>query len=185
MAAGSLLMAAAMMFPLLIPAARHAAFRSRWARRHRAIGGVLIGYLGVWTLATFAAALALGGAGGAQSDPHHRLAALGLMAAAAWQLTPAKRAALRTCHRSVPLAPDGWRADASCLRYGVSLGGNCVLSCWALMLCPMLAGQSLVLMAGGGAMAFAERLHLEPPLRLSASVLAAAAALWMLTHLMN
>ncbi len=35
-----------------------------------------------------------------------------LAAAAAWQLTPAKRRALRGCHRSVPLPPRGWRAEA-------------------------------------------------------------------------
>src|SRR5688500_2344428 len=43
-----LLMTVAMMTPLVLGAVRIAAHRSLWARRHRAIGLFLTGYLSLW-----------------------------------------------------------------------------------------------------------------------------------------
>ena len=57
-----------------------------------------------------------------------------LAIATIWQLTPWKRAGELACHRTIPLAPMGLRADLDCLRYGATNAVNCLLACWALML---------------------------------------------------
>jgi predicted metal-binding membrane protein len=83
--------------------------------------------------------------------------AAGFAAAALWQLTPVKRWALRACHRAMPLAPQGWRAEMDCLRYGSTMGGYCLASCGVLMLACSLAGHSLPAMLGAAALGVVER----------------------------
>ena len=90
------------------------------------------------------------------------LGGCGFAIAAVWQLAPIRLRALRACHRSVPLAPRGWRADADCLRFGWLTGGQCVLSCWALMLACVLAGHTLLAMVGVAAIGVAERYFVQP-----------------------
>ena len=107
--------------------------RSLWYRRDRAIGGFLVSYLGPWLLIGLfasapAAALSLDGRSYLPA-----LAALGFAVAAAWQLTPIRRRALWSCHRTAPLAPHGWRADRDCIRYGWEIGRSGLVSCWAMM----------------------------------------------------
>jgi predicted metal-binding membrane protein len=128
-----LLMVAAMMLPLVIIPVRHVAFRSLWRRRHRAIGGFLIGYIAIWGASGLAALAIL-----AATPESSIVAAVAFAIAALWQLTPWKQQALRACHRTVPLAPHGWRADFGCIRYGALLGRHCMVSCWAVMLASML-----------------------------------------------
>jgi predicted metal-binding membrane protein len=176
-----LLMIGAMMLPVAAPALRHVAFRSFPARRGRAMALFLLGYGAVWLavapiflagglflhLASASALLPLG---------------LALAAAALWQRGAGKRAALRRCHRTVPLPPAGARADAACLGFGLSHGGACLASCWALMLIPAVAGHQAGLMLLASAIGVAERaLPSTRPDRTAAPLGLAAAcclALW-------
>lgn len=138
-------MVAAMMLPRLTYEVRGTAERSLWARRHRAIAGFLTGF-GIPWLGLGIIAVLLRRA----SWPHTYAApALAFAGAALWQLTRMRKRALMECHRSLPLAPKGWRADRDCLRYGSAIGAACVQTCWPLMLGCMLSGHSLIAMAGG------------------------------------
>jgi predicted metal-binding membrane protein len=150
-----LLMAAAMMLPLALPPARHAALNSRWRRRQRASAVFVAAYVTVWLLfglgAVTAATWVHLPAGTAWP------LALTLVVAAGWELTAAKRRCLRACHRTVPLPPDGWKADAACARFGLRYGRSCLGACWALMLPMAIAGHTgLLLMAVLTAIALAE-----------------------------
>ena len=141
---GIIAMVIAMMVPLTITNVRHVAQSSLWRRRHRAIVGFLVGYLTVWlvvqtiiveTWGLLAPLIGWGTAGG-----------VAMVAAALWEIAPSKRQRLRRCHRTVPLAPRGWRADADCARYGVSTAFSCVTMCWALMVAAAAFSHSLVVM---------------------------------------
>jgi predicted metal-binding membrane protein len=125
-----LLMVVAMMFPLVMAQVRQAAFHSLWSRRHRAIGVFLTGYVMPW-LAFGALVILIQG-----ELPIDRWASVivAIVIAAAWQASPSKRRALSDCHRIMPLAPRGWRANWDCLRFGCRIGTACVCACWALML---------------------------------------------------
>lgn len=149
-----LAMAAAMMLPLVWRHAGLIAQRSLWRRRHRAIALFVAAYLAVWFVYGVLAATALRG----------RLLNAGvlLLLAAVWQLTPWKRFALAACHRTIPLAPLGWKADRDCLRYGLRVAGNCLLSCWALMLVCSANHQSLWVMAALTAFVVKERTEERP-----------------------
>lgn len=132
-----ILMAAAMMVPATLPAIRHVSENSfRW-RRLRAMGEFLVSYIAVWSVAGVVALTAvmawhLGSAPSANSTQIPLLASL--LIAAAWQVTPWKRGLLRGCQKSIPLAPHGWKASWSCVRFGSRYGLQCIGSCWALML---------------------------------------------------
>jgi hypothetical protein len=140
------LMVIAMMFPLVITPVRATAERSLWRRRHRAIAEFLAGYVLVWlvvgaiTISVLTALPLVAWLGRGLST------GLGLVLAAAWQLAPARRRALRACHRTAPLAGHGWRADRDCLVYGLTSGGRCVLTCGAMMLACLLSAHSIALM---------------------------------------
>lgn len=124
------LMVVAMMFPLVIGQVRQTAFHSLWSRRHRAIGLFLTGYVVPW-LACGALVILIQD----ELPVDARAAAIIAIAiAVAWQVSPPKRRALRNCHRVMPLAPRGWRASWSCVRFGGQIGAACVCTCWALML---------------------------------------------------
>jgi predicted metal-binding membrane protein len=142
---GVVAMVIAMMVPLTITNVRHVAQSSLWRRRHRAIAGFLVGYLAVWfvvqtiiveTWGLLAPLVGWGTAGG-----------IAMVAAALWEVAPLKRQRLRRCHRTVPLAPRGWRADTDCARYGVSTGFSCVTMCWALMVAATAFSHSLMVMS--------------------------------------
>lgn len=174
---GWLVMTAAMMPPLVVLPVRHVAFRSFRDRRHRAIAEFLAGYLAVWTLAgaVFIPAAIAAAAGGTRQRPV--ILAAGTLAAALWQVTPWKRGALRRCHRMTALAPQGWRADAACLGFGLRAGGSCLASCWALMLVPMLAAHNLAALAAVQAVMLRERYQRQPRSRTATSFLLLGAAL--------
>lgn len=147
----SLAMSAAMMLPLIWGHASLIAQRSLWYRRHRAIALFIGTYLAIWFLYGVLAGMALSSTAGIM-----------LLAAAIWQLTPWKRFALAACHRTVPLAPFGWKADRDCIRYGVHVAGNCLLSCWALMLVCTASHGSLWLMIALTAFVVKERTEERP-----------------------
>ncbi len=141
---GMVAMVIAMMVPLTITNVRHVAQSSLWRRRHRAIAGFLVGFLVVWlvvqtliveTWGLLAPLVGWGTAGG-----------VAMVAAVSWELAPIKRQRLRRCHRTVPLAPRGWRADADCAHYGVTTGFSCVTMCWALMVAAAAFSHSFLVM---------------------------------------
>jgi predicted metal-binding membrane protein len=135
------LMVIAMMLPALLPAVRHVAANTlRW-RRGRATLLFVAAYVSTWTVVGIAICLLSplwAPAAGSM------LAAGALLVAAAWQLTPFKRAALADCHRPVPLPPWGRRADAAVLRFGLLNSTSCVRSCWAMMLAMSLANTGMI-----------------------------------------
>jgi predicted metal-binding membrane protein len=152
------LMVAAMMLPLVTHAVRITADRSLWTRRSRAIGGFLAGYFAPWlVLGIMVAGLRRG------SWAHTYLAAsLAFLVAAFWLGTPVHKRARIACHRTIPLAPQGWQAERDSLRFGGAIGVACVCSCWPLMLACAFAGHSLVAMTGGIMVGYADRWSLRP-----------------------
>jgi predicted metal-binding membrane protein len=163
-----MLMTVAMMLPMVSEHVRLTAERSLWKRRHRAMAGFLVGYLGLWAIPGIALAFV-------PFHPDARAAAIAFAIAAVWQLTPWKRRALVWCHRTMPLAPRGWRADADCIRFGWLIGTRCFLSCWALMLACVMSGHALLATAGLLAIGLAERYVVRDQRLLAAALFVAAA----------
>lgn len=145
-AIGSLVaMTVAMMSPLARPTVRHAALASLWTRRTRSVVVCLGGYLVVWIAAAVVMTLVIQAASGLGIVPV-QVAAAG--AAIAWQFTATKRRQLRRCAQTIPLAPNGWRADYDCARFGALVGSSCVVTCWGYMAVGLTAGHSLPILAG-------------------------------------
>jgi len=165
------LMAAAMMLPLVVLPVRHVAFRSFQERRHRAIAEFVGAYIGVWMVGGLALLPVLIAAEALGPTARPFIAAIGYAVAVAWQLTPFKSGALRRCHRTVPLSPGGWRADAACIQFGLGMGGSCLATCWALMAVPMLSSHGLAAMACIQAITIRERYQRRPRPQTSASML--------------
>jgi predicted metal-binding membrane protein len=164
-----LVMSVAMMVPSAIPAVRGVALTSLRSRRQRAVALFLGSYVAVWVLFGTLAIQAV--------DEVRRLVGVGspallagaLVVAGAWELTPAKRRALRACHLSRPILPRGWRADAGCARAGLLYGRRCVVACWALMVVMVAPGHvSFPLMLLLAAIIGAEKLLVRGP-RLTAA----------------
>jgi predicted metal-binding membrane protein len=151
-----LVMSAAMMLPLSIAPVRHVAFRSYAWRRHRAIGLFVAGYLAVWAAAGAALISIRSFAWSTGADEMYLLAGCILMALG-WQLTPWKAWALRLCHRTVALSPLGLRADLDCLRFGLSSGSSCCVSCWLIMAVLLFGPHGLLPMVGMQMLALFER----------------------------
>jgi hypothetical protein len=151
-------MIAAMMLPLTLAPVRVTAFRSLKARRHRAIVGFLMGYFAPWILLGVPVALFR-----RLSFTHtHGAAAMAFALAALWLWLPARRIALVECHRTMPLAPTGIRADGDCLRFGWLIGIACVITCWPLMVACSLTGHALPAMVGGAIIGALERVGFRP-----------------------
>jgi predicted metal-binding membrane protein len=170
------LMCLAMGPVLALPKLRFVAARSYASRRARAVGGFLAGSLAVWLLAGAGVLpiLLLGGA--LPQAGHATVLASAFVLAALWQLTPAKRSALRRCHRTAALAASGWRADRDCIRFGIDSSFHCVASCWAMMLACMFASHSLATLLLVQGIAMHERAVHAPRLSLYALLLGACAA---------
>jgi predicted metal-binding membrane protein len=130
------LMVTAMMLPTALPAVRHVASNSLRARRPRAMATFAVVYLAIWV--GFGALALLLSPLWSSLDPAAVLTAC-LALAAGWQLTAAKRGALRDCHLPTPLPPRGRRATAGVIRFGARNGLACVRSCWAMMLAMAVA----------------------------------------------
>jgi predicted metal-binding membrane protein len=142
---GTVAMVIAMMLPLTLANVRYVTLYSLWRRRHRAIAAFLVGYLAVWIVVQ---AVIVGGTWGVLAPlvGWETAASVAMVAAVLWEIAPPKRQRLRRCHRTVPLAPRGWRADADCARYGVTTGFSCVTVCWALMVAAAVFSHSLIVM---------------------------------------
>jgi predicted metal-binding membrane protein len=176
-----LVMIMAMMFPMVLTPVRNTAARSLWRRRHRAIGGFLLGYLGPWMVFGIAAAAIMSGLRTQTWLQPAAAAGLGFGLAVLWQTTSMKRRALLACHRTLPIAPNGWRADRDCLRYGWMTGISCLVSCWALMLACVLAGHSIPAMLCATAIGWTERNTARPNQRLLCAII----ALFALTYVIQ
>ncbi len=163
------LMVAAMMFPMVLESVRSIAARSLWRRRQRAILEFLVGYVALWTLFGIVATAAFSALQARFALELTYTAALGLGIAVVWQLMPAKRRAILACHRTLPIAPTGWRADRDCLRSGWMVGVSCMVSCWALMLACVLSGHSIPVMFCAMAIGWTERHRPRPNQRLLCS----------------
>lgn len=168
------LMVLAMMLPVIVPSLRTVAFRSLWRRRHRAVAGFLAGYLAAWGLAGLAVCVLLAAAPVPREWQAGAVAAAFVLAAG-WQWTRLKRRALVACHRTMPLAPSGPRADRDCVAFGWRIGGSCCLGCWALMVACTLAGHSTLALAACGGIGLAERYSWRPNTKLLAAGILALA----------
>src|SRR5438105_5652245 len=132
------LMMAAMMLPSLVPAGRVVADVA--ARTDRRLGRFAVltfatGYLAVWLAVGLAGAgvLAAGRAAGVHPAGHAATAGV-LLAAALYELTPAKDACLRRCRHPLGLVVTNWRPGAlGPARIGALHGAWCAGCCWALM----------------------------------------------------
>jgi hypothetical protein len=141
---GTVAMVIAMMLPLTLANVRHVALSSLWRRRHRAIAAFLVSFIAVWIVVQ----IAIVGTWGLLTPlvGWQTAGGVAMVAAALWEVAPIKRQRLRRCHRTMPLAPRGWRADADCARYGVTTGFSCVTTCWALMVAAAAFSHSLMVM---------------------------------------
>src|SRR5579863_3166971 len=92
-----MLMVTAMMLPLQIRGIRLTAERSLWLRRHRAILGYLLGYLGVWALAGVPLAWIFTALGISHRIDWMEGTAIGFVLVAAWLVSPWKEMAVRMC----------------------------------------------------------------------------------------
>ena len=144
-------MMAAMMLPSAAPAILlYGTLVRRHGERGSALPGVglfAVAYLVVWTVFSAAAALlqvALQDA--ALMTPQMALASSGLaavalIAAGVWQVTPWKHACLHKCRHPLEFFMTRWRGGRSgALRMGLEHGAYCVGCCWALMLLLFVAG---------------------------------------------
>ena len=113
-----IVMVVPMMLPLIVDSTWVAAARSLCASRDRAILVYMLVYLAAWMLAglVISAAIFSLRVQGWFRPATETSVAFGV--AAVWQLTTAKRRVLRSCHRTIPMAPRRWCANLDCLRYG-------------------------------------------------------------------
>jgi len=169
------LMVLAIMLPFARESVRATAALSFRRRRHRAIGGFLVGFLGLWLAAGLVMTAAAGALTPGAQRPGGVVVGLALLAAAAWQPSAARRRAMAACHRTMPLAPRGWRADRDCVVFGWTIGTGCVRSCWPLALACALAHHHLAVMAACGLLGAAERLTPRPNQRLLGGAVAGLA----------
>ncbi len=171
-----LLMIGAMMLPLVFAHLRVVAARSLWPRRQHAMAAFLCGYAAILLLAGAAMISVTDAVDVVAQAGSPAAGATAFVLAAAWQLSPQKRRALTACHRTVPLAPRGWRADRDCLLYGWTIGRSCLVSCAGLMLACVLAGHSLPVMVVATAVAGTERVSVRADAWTTSAMLAAIAA---------
>jgi len=164
-------MIAAMMLPLALPMARHVASRSLWLTRHKAMAWFTLGYLAPWLIVGLAGAVVTWLLG------ESRLATIVVfIVAAIWHWTPARRSALRRCHRILPIAPGGAEGRRSCLAFGVFHGRACATTCAPLMIGLVLAGHHPATMAIVALVSAAERFWPRlPPAAMGCVPLALAA----------
>ncbi len=139
-------MMAAMMFPSIAPMVLVYRLIDRRRRElpHATIGGstsmFVAGYLASWTVFGLLAyalfdgvrSLSIGALSWHRGGPY--VAGGVLLAAAIYQLTPAKDACLRRCRGPLQFLSQAWRdGPLGAFRMGVEHGGWCVGCCWALM----------------------------------------------------
>ena len=129
-------MVAAMMLPATIPLVRHVAFATRRTRRQRSIALLCLGYLLAWLPLGAVTAVwhVLGVAPGAAAV----VAAVALISAGVWELTPMKVRALRL---------------------GLVNGQACVLACGPAMVALVVLGHPIVATLLVGVVMLAQATH--------------------------
>lgn len=152
-----LLMVVAMMLPATIPAIRYVTYSTRLRRRQRSIFLFVSAFVVVWLafgvpVLVVAACVPVSG----------WIGVVALSVAAAFELSPLKRNALRRCHRTRPIRFDGFMADRSCLMFGAYQGRWCIASCGPAMFAVVVLGHPLLVTALVGAILFAERVLVRP-----------------------
>ncbi|KRE21864.1 DUF2182 domain-containing protein [Agromyces sp. Soil535] len=133
------LMAAGMMLPTVLPAARYVAEVSRPARRGWMVATFTLTYLTMW-MALGALIVAVDAASG---PPTRAALVAAIVAAALWELTPIKRRALARCCRTTPIRLRGASAYRSAAAFGFRNGGACLFACGPAMAVLALAGHPL------------------------------------------
>jgi hypothetical protein len=174
------LMVVAMMVPLMQEPLRWVAFRSFRYRRHKAMLLFLVGFLLPWMITGVVVAWLR-----TLHLSHYPLLASGMFGLAAlWVLVPVRTRALVFCHRTVPLAPSGRKADRDCVRFSFLIGSSCVVTCGFLMLACILTGHNLIAILGGAMLGVLERRSFRPPRwRIFLGVL--VLAVWFLLPISN
>jgi predicted metal-binding membrane protein len=174
----------AMMWPVLAILAVYVRRNALTRRRYRAMAAASGAYLAVWAAfhgVVEAVVQAVMGIFDVSSLRVAPITAAALAVAALWQFMPAKKTALRACHRPGPLRLSGAAALHSELVAGLRLGGACLGSCWAFMIPMALPQPSLLAMGTGSAVLALERLHRRPRFaRQAAAAMLMAAALGIL-----
>jgi predicted metal-binding membrane protein len=155
-------MVLAMMLPLMLIPARLTAFASLWRRRHQAMGVFLVGYTLVWSVAGLGFILLLTWLREFHVTPGRWEAGGVFLAATVWQCTALKQRFSMACHRTMPLAPDGWQAQRDCLQYGAYQGVYCVGNCGPVMLAAMLSPWHQVMMIAVTLLLLYERYRARP-----------------------
>jgi predicted metal-binding membrane protein len=159
MAAGWMLMLVAMMAPVLILPIRYLRVRSFTHRRARSTALFVLGYAAPWMVvggALLAMELLLQIVVPRSSWPPIAVLLLALV----WQFSPLKQHSLNRCHAHTELAAFGAAADRDAVRFGIVHGLWCAVSCWALMLFPMLLPEGhMIAMAGVTLFVACERLE--------------------------
>jgi predicted metal-binding membrane protein len=86
------------------------------------------------------------------------------------------------CRRTIPLPPQGRRADAACARFGLRQAWRCVVTCWPLMLLMALVPVHVTVMAVlAGFMYAEERTRLGRQMVRPAAALLVVAAIGLAT----
>ena len=167
----------AMVLPLTIGGARRVAERSLWGRRQRGIAVYVASYVATWAVvAFFAIALSTSVVSELGAVETSTLCGVLFLAAAAFRSHSLHRTARATCHDVQPLAPMGWTADLSCLRYGVHHGKACVISCGLSTAAAYLSRYPMAYMVIASTVSYAERYRLRADSRLPSALLLVAAA---------
>lgn len=163
-------MVLATMLPLVVWNLRQIGLRSPRLRRTSATCNVVAGWLLVWLGAGIvvctAALLAL------RSISYVLIVAVIVAAAVAWQPTRMKRVAVARCHRTFA-PPLGRTAGRACVRFGSTLGRDCLVACWPGMLVMTTAGHRLSVVVPLACLSWRDRRrpHDRPGTWLSAAVL--------------
>jgi predicted metal-binding membrane protein len=147
-------MVGATMLPLIAGNLRCVGLRSPRARRTRASVEVATGWAVVWL--AFGAVLTIVLALADPVVPAAVIIGVTTAAAIAWQFTLIKRVAVARCHRRFA-PPLGAAATPACLRFGRSLGRDCLLSCWPTMAMMTVAGHQLLAVAALGWLSWRDR----------------------------
>jgi len=138
---------------------------------------VIIDVFAGWVAAWSVAAVLLAGLAWLLVHGAGRLPAVAIAfaVAAVWQLTARKRISLARCHRTMapPLERSGARVTGR--RFGLALGAECAVSCWALMLTMAVLHHHLLAVVPLTAVSWYERMRPHAQLRQHVTASAVAA----------
>jgi hypothetical protein len=183
LAAHALAMAAIMAVPATNAPLRHV-LGSSFPERAPLHGGLfLLAFVLLWCGAAMLAELGLLAAAVLAPDLRLPIAAAAFVAAAAWQVAPARRKAFGRCHGTIPVYAGGWAGIRSSALYGLRIGRACAAACGPLMLAAMLSPLPLPAMGAAALLAMRERYGRPSAATANARLILVAALLLLLLHL--